>query len=236
MIEFSDALSKWFAKQPKWLLCAAKRLLEKNETEFDDILEFFELCQQEAKGHVVNLNGDFSINAFAIQSTSNIRLILLNNIIEINALAPRSPLDFGKNDLTVKVELTKCKVSKSKILHRIQLKNTLNGSLTEVISEGEKRIIAIAAFLANVTSKNFQSSFIFDDSIYLLDQNYEEAVIKSLIALSSERKVIIFTHRSSFFSPIHKFSKSETLPINIQEIQTTEWGRGELLPMLVLQG
>lgn len=137
---------------------------------------------------------------------------------------------------SVKVELIKSRVSKGKILHKIQLSNALSGSVTEVLSEGESRIISIAGFLADVTSKDSKAPFIFDDPISSLDQNFEEAVIKRLISLSHDRQVIVFTHRMSFLTSIKKFSEIESIPLHIQQIQSVEWGTGEPTAMLLPQG
>ncbi|MBK4724341.1 AAA family ATPase [Pantoea agglomerans] len=66
-----------------------------------------------------------------------------------------------------------------------------------ILSEGESRIVALAAFLADMTGENYITPFVFDDPISSLDQDYEERVIKRLIDLSENRQVIIFTHRLS---------------------------------------
>ncbi|AIA69851.1 putative restriction enzyme [Pectobacterium atrosepticum SCRI1043] len=66
-----------------------------------------------------------------------------------------------------------------------------------ILSEGESRIVALAAFLADMTGEQYVTPFVFDDPISSLDQDYEERVIKRLIELSEERQVIIFTHRLS---------------------------------------
>jgi energy-coupling factor transporter ATP-binding protein EcfA2 len=76
----------------------------------------------------------------------------------------------------VKVELVKSKVSKGRVLHKLQLRGATQSSLADVLSEGENRIVSIAAFLADVTGKSNQAPFIFDDPISSLDQTYEEAV------------------------------------------------------------
>ena len=73
--------------------------------------------------------------------------------------------------------------------------------MTEVLSEGESKIVSIAAFLADVTGKSKKAPFIFDDPISSLDQNFEEAVVQRLIELSHDKQVLIFTHRLSFCQP-----------------------------------
>lgn len=67
----------------------------------------------------------------------------------------------------------------------------------EILSEGEQRIVALAAFLADATGADRGLPVIFDDPISSLDQRYEEAVAKRLVELAENRQVIVFTHRLS---------------------------------------
>lgn len=67
----------------------------------------------------------------------------------------------------------------------------------KILSEGENRVIALAAFLADITGSGQKSPFVFDDPISSLDQDFEERVVDRLIDLSKDRQVIVFTHRLS---------------------------------------
>src|SRR5690606_1981664 len=99
----------------------------------------------------------------------------------------------------VSVELVKTKTKLGRVQHKIQLQglNKSHGKskAMNVLSEGEQRVVSLAAFLADVTSKPNSAPFIFDDPISSLDQTYEEHTAKRLIDLSRERQVIVFTHR-----------------------------------------
>lgn len=69
-----------------------------------------------------------------------------------------------------------------------------------VLSEGESRVVALAAFLADIAGSGEPTPFIFDDPISSLDQMYEEAVVHRLVELSKTRQVIVFTHRLSMIT------------------------------------
>jgi energy-coupling factor transporter ATP-binding protein EcfA2 len=69
-----------------------------------------------------------------------------------------------------------------------------------VLSEGESRVVALAAFLADIAGSGEPTPFIFDDPISSLDQAYEEAVVNRLVELSKTRQVIMFTHRLSMIA------------------------------------
>lgn len=99
----------------------------------------------------------------------------------------------------VKVRLVKTKAERGKVYHGLQLDGTVDGNakLEQVLSEGERRIISLSAFLADLADKPHASTFIFDDPISSLDQDYELAVASRLVELAKSRQVLIFTHRLS---------------------------------------
>jgi energy-coupling factor transporter ATP-binding protein EcfA2 len=124
----------------------------------------------------------------------------------------------------IKVELVKTKAEKGKVLHRLQLKGvTGKQTLDKVLSDGERRVVALAAFLADLTEKPNNAPFIFDDPISSLDQTWEERTIDRLVQLTETRQVIVFTHRLSFMGLIgEKFDDMTCV-----HIRQEPWGAGE---------
>ncbi|MCE4344081.1 AAA family ATPase [Xanthomonas hortorum pv. vitians] len=89
-------------------------------------------------------------------------------------------------------------VGKGAFTFYIELKDAAGGVKNrEILSEGEQRIVTLAAFLADATGLTQGLPVIFDDPISSLDQRYEEAVAKRLVDLAEHRQVIVFTHRLS---------------------------------------
>jgi energy-coupling factor transporter ATP-binding protein EcfA2 len=133
----------------------------------------------------------------------------------------------------VKVELAKSKVSKGRVLHKLQLQGASQRGLADVLSEGENRIVSIASFLADVTGKSNQAPFIFDDPISSLDQTYEEAVVQRLIELSQDKQVIVFTHRLSLLGTVKHFAEKKFIKPDVISIRSADWGTGEpaLIPL-----
>lgn len=124
----------------------------------------------------------------------------------------------------IKVELVKTKAEKGKVLHRLQLKGVKGKqTLDKVLSEGERRVVALAAYLADLTEKPNNAPFIFDDPISSLDQTWEERTIDRLVQLSETRQVIVFTHRLSFMGLIGE-KADEITSVHIRQ---EPWGAGE---------
>jgi energy-coupling factor transporter ATP-binding protein EcfA2 len=63
-----------------------------------------------------------------------------------------------------------------------------------VLSEGEHRCVALAAFLAELATTDTQSTIVFDDPVSSLDHMHREAVAKRLAEEAKTRQIIIFTH------------------------------------------
>lgn len=99
---------------------------------------------------------------------------------------------------SIKVELV-ADGKKAITSHKVSIKGAVEKKKTEeILSEGEYRVVSIAAFLADLNSLNKTQAFVFDDPITSLDHNYEDNVAKQLVKLSCERQVIVFTHRIAF--------------------------------------
>jgi hypothetical protein len=79
----------------------------------------------------------------------------------------------------------------------------------QVLSEGEARVVALAAFLADVTIAGARTPFVFDDPVSSLDIEFEERVAERLVALSKARQVIVFTHRLSLLTLLKEAVKKE---------------------------
>ncbi|CAE6848569.1 AAA family ATPase [Xanthomonas arboricola] len=115
----------------------------------------------------------------------------------------------------IKVKLTKTKAEKGRTFHAIQMVGS-TVKPDEILSEGERRIISLAAFLADVSDKTNASTFIFDDPISSLDQKFETNVANRLLQLAKSRQVLVFTHRTSLLVALEdaadKFGKDPNHP------------------------
>lgn len=98
----------------------------------------------------------------------------------------------------LKVELIKTRTKQGVALHRIRLRNA-DESPEAVLSEGERRVVSLAAFLADVGEKPHPAPFVFDDPISSLDDEFEWHVALRLAQLAIKRQVLVFTHRLSLY-------------------------------------
>jgi hypothetical protein len=134
----------------------------------------------------------------------------------------------GLGATRVRVAISKTKTTKGHVWHRIKLKD-YNGPVktAEVLSEGEFRIVSIAAFLADVDAKKGNTAFIFDDPISSLDQDFEELTAVRLVELSKTRQVIVFTHRLSLLYMLDAAAEAAGVLRRIISLRRESWGAGE---------
>ena len=114
----------------------------------------------------------------------------------------------GLNAKSISVALKKTRTEIGKVYHKIILKDADDNIRTsEILSEGELRIVSLAAFLADTEGRDSKTPFIFDDPISSLDHVYEEVTAKRLVNLSTTRQVIVFTHRLSLIGYLSKYAE-----------------------------
>lgn len=130
------------------------------------------------------------------------------------------------NASKIKVELIKERAAKGTVTHSLKLKGINGYKPSEILSEGEHRIIALSTFFADVMGGNNTNPFVFDDPISSLDQLYEEKIVERLVELSKTRQVIVFTHRLSLLGQLNE--KCNSNEIQIVGIRNEHWGAGEI--------
>jgi ABC-type dipeptide/oligopeptide/nickel transport system ATPase subunit len=77
---------------------------------------------------------------------------------------------------------------------KVALARKPDAAVGQVLSEGEHRCVALAAFMAELATTDNKSSIVFDDPVSSLDHMHREAVAKRLVAEAAHRQVIVFTH------------------------------------------
>lgn len=100
---------------------------------------------------------------------------------------------------SIKVKLIKAKGGKGKVPFKIVVVNQNDEEFkpNDILSEGERRVVSLAAFLADTSNGQISAPLIFDDPISSLDYEYEAKAIDRLVQIAGTRQVIVFTHRIS---------------------------------------
>jgi hypothetical protein len=81
---------------------------------------------------------------------------------------------------------------------KVALTRKPTAAVGQVLSEGEHRCVALAAFMAELATTVNKSGIVFDDPVSSLDHMHREAVAQRLVAEAAHRQVIVFTHDLAF--------------------------------------
>lgn len=94
-------------------------------------------------------------------------------------------------------------------------------SVDEVLSEGEKRAVAIADFLTEAIMDGHNTGIILDDPVTSLDDEWKRTLAECLAGFAKIRQVIVFTHDLSFLYRIKE--RAGELEVDV----VTHWIREE---------
>ncbi|QCF27405.1 AAA family ATPase [Hydrocarboniclastica marina] len=87
---------------------------------------------------------------------------------------------------------------------KVALRRKPTATVGQVLSEGEHRCVALAAFMAELVTTANKSGIVFDDPVSSLDHMHREAVAKRLVAEAAHRQVIVFTHDLAFLFELNR--------------------------------
>lgn len=82
-----------------------------------------------------------------------------------------------------------------------------DAKVAQVLSEGEYRCTALAAFLAELSTTESKSGIVFDDPVSSLDHIHREAVAQRLVAEAANRQVVVFTHDLAFLFELEQAAR-----------------------------
>jgi len=94
-------------------------------------------------------------------------------------------------------------------------------SVDQILSEGEKRAVAMADFLTEAALDQHSSGVILDDPVTSLDDEWKRILADCLAELAKTRQVVIFTHDLSFLYRIKE--RAAELAVDV----VTHWIREE---------
>lgn len=78
---------------------------------------------------------------------------------------------------------------------------------TDVLSEGEQKVISLADFLSETILSGVNRGMIFDDPVTSLDEERKAQIAERLVDESTERQIIVFTHDLVFVSQLISLCK-----------------------------
>lgn len=93
------------------------------------------------------------------------------------------------------------------------------GTPIRVLSEGERRAVALAAFLAELAAREDRSGVVLDDPVSSLDHERRRVVATRLVQLAQERQVVVFTHDLVFLHMLRTAAGEAGIAVTDREVR-----------------
>jgi len=136
---------------------------------------------------------DTATNKITTQSTRIAQALVTNR------LRGRFAVEVDKLGVAgLAIELKQAKTTAGVPFFQVRLINKPGEPVGKVLSEGEHRCVALAAFLAELSTIDAQSAIVFDDPVSSLDHLHRDRVAARLAEAGQSRQVVVFTHDMAF--------------------------------------
>jgi energy-coupling factor transporter ATP-binding protein EcfA2 len=97
--------------------------------------------------------------------------------------------------------------AKGKTRVSLQLNAAKKAEVAYVLSEGERRAVALAFFLAEVAVSEHHGGIILDDPVSSLDHACRSYVARRIVEEAARRQAIVFTHDIVFLTELQAFAR-----------------------------
>jgi energy-coupling factor transporter ATP-binding protein EcfA2 len=137
---------------------------------------------------------------------------------EFEALLNRELSGFGSH-IRLRLEM---KGVAGETIHKLALRDCQlppRARITDILCEGEQRIVSIASFLAELKACGRNNPVVFDDPVSSLDHDWREKVARRLTMESPHRQVIVFTHDIVFTTSMMYAAQSTQIPVALRCVQ-----------------
>lgn len=101
--------------------------------------------------------------------------------------------------------------------HQLRLKAAKNTKPSDILSEGELCVVAVAGFMAELGGAPVKSPIVLDDPVSSLDHQYSRHIARRLVDEAKHRQVIVFTHNIAFLVEIDK--RCAGIPLTVQTVK-----------------
>jgi len=110
--------------------------------------------------------------------------------------------------------------------YRVRFFANPTAEVADVLSEGEKTCVALAAFLTELATATHSSTLVFDDPVSSLDHRWRKKVAERLAEEATHRQIIIFTHDLVFLHNLKRAAHDNQGSSNLITLTTTSAGAG----------
>jgi len=126
----------------------------------------------------------------------------------------------------VRVEIVRSGGKYGSPQYQVRLLAKPQARVKDILSEGERTCVALAAFLTEVVTAPHQSAFVFDDPVSSLDHRWRDKVANRLVEEAQQRQVIVFTHDLVFVHDLNDRARELGCPTSLLSVTRAPNGAG----------
>ena len=110
--------------------------------------------------------------------------------------------------------------------YQVRLFAKPDAKVQDILSEGEKTCVALAAFLTELATAPHCSTLVFDDPVTSLDHRWRKQVAKRLVEEAEHRQIIVFTHDLIFVTDLEDLADKKKTPVKLITVSRGQVGAG----------
>jgi energy-coupling factor transporter ATP-binding protein EcfA2 len=168
-----------------------------------------------------------------LSTTNTASVTKRNNEVLREAISAPLADEFARQivalDLThLPIAVTASHAAKGKSYHTLALSTPKAAKVptADVLSEGEHRCTALAAFFAEISLQDSTSSVVFDDPVSSLDHGRRRYVAQRLAVISQTRPVLVFTHDLVFLVMLQHEAEKVGVGLAQRYVRRDDMGAG----------
>lgn len=126
----------------------------------------------------------------------------------------------------VRVEIVRSGGKYGSPQYQVRLFAKPDAKVQDILSEGEKTCVALAAFLTELATATHHSTLVFDDPVTSLDHRWRPQVAKRLVEEAEYRQIIVFTHDLIFVNDLIDLADRIHRPLQLVTVSRGPAGTG----------
>jgi energy-coupling factor transporter ATP-binding protein EcfA2 len=175
--------------------------------------QWLSLIKDDVLAHIGRLKVIDALNKAAKDTVTNRVTTKSNELAQTlvtNMLRGRFAVEVNRLGVaSLAIELRPDKTSQGVPFFRVSLMNKPDQKVGDVLSEGEHRCVALAAFLAELATVDSHSAIVFDDPVSSLDHMHREKVAARLAEEGLKRQIVVFTHDIAFLFLLYEACREQ---------------------------
>jgi energy-coupling factor transporter ATP-binding protein EcfA2 len=126
----------------------------------------------------------------------------------------------------VRVEIVRSGGKYGSPQYQVRLFAKPEAKVQDILSEGEKTCVALAAFLTELATATHNSTLVFDDPVSSLDHRWRKQVARRLVDEAEHRQIIVFTHDLVFVNDLSDLGVENKRTIRLLTVSRGQPGAG----------